>query len=98
MKWVEDHGAKRSGRRELGFVVRGDITVLSTKDFFGSSAPAIYSFLGGPEMQTHLGRRPRRRARVERRRHAAHRSARRGVDVYPGFGWNAGATVSIAVF
>jgi hypothetical protein len=49
------HVFPASGFRELGFVVRGEITVLSTKEFFGSSAPAIYSVLGGPELQTRTG-------------------------------------------
>jgi len=41
--------------RALGFVVRGDATVLSTRRFLGSSAPAIFSATAGPELQTRAG-------------------------------------------
>jgi hypothetical protein len=44
-----------SAVRELGLVMRGDMTVLSTKQFFGSSAPSIFSLLAGPELQTRAG-------------------------------------------
>jgi hypothetical protein len=113
--------------RELGFVVRGEITVLSTKDFFGSSAPAIYSVLGGPELQTRTGVLILRGGVLAGMRawsdgvmtymdprvlitmqtdFVLHKESEftpivgffGGVDVYPGIGWNAGATISIAVF
>jgi hypothetical protein len=116
-----------SAFREIGFVVRGDITVLSTKSFFGSSAPSIYSFLGGPELQTRAGflilrggvlggvrawsdgvmsfMDPRVVVTMQTDFVMHHESEFTpivgffgGIDVYPGIGWNAGATVSIAVF
>lgn len=113
--------------RELGFVVRGDVTVMDTHSFFGSDAPAFYSLVGGPEVQTrvdfvvlrggvlggmrawsdgvttYLDPRVLVTAQMD---FVLHRESSftpvvgffAGVDVYPGIGWNAGATVSIAVF
>jgi hypothetical protein len=116
-----------SAVRELGFVARADVTVLSTSSFFGSSAPAIWSVLGGPELQTRTGVLIVRGGVLAGMRawsdgattfvdprvlltmqtdFVLHRESAftpvvgffAGVDVYPGIGWNAGATVSIAVF